>query len=525
LSLGQNAYYIDNRESPELTLVRGITYRFSLDGNTTAAHPFFLTAGEDNASGYAGEFLNNVSGSRSTSGFLAFTPDISTPSSLRYRCGNHSGMGGILNVIDLTSLPTPASPVITMNADLSLRAKFTLKNHLLTVLAGEGGTVSGTGTFPYGTDANLTAEPNVGYVFNGWTGPNVVSPPSATTHVNLTDDTNVTANFAIAQYTLNLTSEPPEGGEVAGGGQFEYGASNTITAIPATGYQFGGWSGSTSTDANASVTTISLSEDTTITAKFEKIKYEVQVTSVPLGAGTISGTGFYELDENVTLVANPIKGYEFSHWSGAIQNSSTSLTQNISVTGNVNLVVTFERHPDAGTLSYALDATTVQAGWKESSWFGYFHQTSPDWAYHFDFGWIHTKPENDSSMWFWTQRLGWLWTNKDVYPHTWSLDNYDWNYFARLSDGSFAYYDFTTSSWQKVATTYEITVVSFPANGGSISGGGVYEEATVAEIQADPAAGYKFKRWFGDATGTSASISVDTSGDHIIYAEFEKTDP
>jgi uncharacterized repeat protein (TIGR02543 family) len=166
-------------------------------------------------------------------------------------------MGGILNVIDLTSLPTPASPAITMNADLSLRADFTLKNHLLTVLAGEGGNVSGNGTFPYGTDANLTAEPNVGYVFNGWSVPNVVSPPSATTQIHLTDDTNVTANFAIAQYTLNLTSEPPEGGEVAGGGQFEYGASNTITAIPATGYQFGGWSGSTSADANASVTTIS----------------------------------------------------------------------------------------------------------------------------------------------------------------------------------------------------------------------------------------------------------------------------
>ena len=185
----------------------------------------------------------------------------------------------------------------------------------------------------------------------------------------------------------------------------------------------------------------------------------------------------------------------------------------------------FERHADAGTLSYALDATEVEAGWQESSWFGYFHQTTPEWAYHFDFGWIYTKPENDYSMWFWTQRFGWQWTNKDAYPNAWSQDNYEWKYFSRIPDGTFAYYDYSTSSWLKISTTYEITVVPYPSNAGSTSGGGVYEEGTATEIHATPAEGYEFKRWFGDATGTSPNISVTTSGNLIIYAYFEVSNP
>jgi len=433
-------------------------------------------------------------------------------------------MGGILNVIDLTSLPTPNSPVITIHADLSLQAKFTLKNHLLSVSAGEGGTVSGNGTFAYGTDANVTAEPNLGYVFNGWTGPNVASPSAISTHVHLTDDTNVTANFVKAQYSLTLNAQPQNGGEVAGEGQFEFGTSNTITAIPATGYQFVGWSGGTPDD-NGSSTTISLTANTVLHANFEKIKYEVSVIVEPLGAASVSGIGFYELDDNVSLAVTPIKGYVFSHWSGAIFSSPSSQTQDINVTDHVTLTVTLERHADAGTLSYALDATEVEAGWQESSWFGHFHQTSPDWAYHFDFGWIYTKPENDSSMWFWTQRLGWLWTNKDVYPHTWSLENYQWNYFSRLSDGSFAYYNYLTSSWESIATTYEIMVVSFPSDGGTISGGGIYEEGAAAVLQPTPAEGYIFKQWFGDASGTDSPLSTKATGDLIIYGQFQKTSP
>jgi hypothetical protein len=189
---------------------------------------------------------------------------------------------------------------------------------------------------------------------------------------------------------------------------------------------------------------------------------------------------------------------------------------------NPNLPDTNVNHADKGTLSYALDTSPLGGGWQESSWFGLFHQASSEWVYHFDFGWIYAKPENDSSIWFWSPSLGWLWTNKDAYPHVWRQDEYEWSYFSRLADNTFTFYNYSTSSWGNVFPTYELTINSFPPNGGSTSGGGAYKEGTVTKIHATAAEGYVFKRWFGDVKGTESTLSVSASGDLLIYAQFSK---
>jgi uncharacterized repeat protein (TIGR02543 family) len=317
-------------------------------------------------------------------------------------------------------------------------------------------------------------------------------------------------------------SNPLRGGSVIGNGNNIYGKTVHIAATAAEGYRFAGWTGGNFADANTSSTTLIVTDSTTITAKFEKTLYKVNVTVIPFGAGNVSGDGFFEHGQTVTLLASPIKGYLLSHWSGATLASSSSQTQILTVTGDLNLVVTFERHADAGTLSYALEATDLEAGWKESSWFGYFHQATPDWAYHIDFAWIFTNPENDASMWFWHPKLGWLWTNKNIYPYAWRRKGYSWKYFSRLSDGTFAYYDYYSSSWQTDLDIFEMQTVAYPEEGGTVSRGGSFKQGSVATLTATPAEGYAFKRWFGDARGTTPSLDIIVNGELIIYAEFIK---
>ena len=43
-----------------------------------------------------------------------------------------------------------------------------VKQYTLTASAGEGGSVSGGGTFSQGTQVSLTATPTSGYSFSGW---------------------------------------------------------------------------------------------------------------------------------------------------------------------------------------------------------------------------------------------------------------------------------------------------------------------------------------------------------------------
>ena len=423
--------------------------------------------------------------------------------------------------------PTAVGTSVTITASQTITANFAESSHSLLLFSNmEGaGTLTGSGTYPYGADVNVTAIASSGFVFTNWSGIGIADAISSSTTISLTSDLNVTANFENLTYPLNLTVEPSVGGTVVGSGSYNLGSSVNITALPSVGYQFIGWVGGNPVEANDSATTVTIAGSANLTAEFEKLQYNVNISVSPVGAATVSGGGTYQHGDTVSLVSTPIKGYEFSHWSGANLADTNSSDQSFTVFGDLSLVANFERHADAATLFYALDATELEAGWQESSWFGYFHQTTPEWAYHFDFGWIYTKPENDSSMWFWTQRFGWQWTNKDAYPNVWSQDNYEWNYFSRIPDGTFAYYDYSTSSWQKIATTYEVTVVSYPSNAGSIIGGGVYEEGTTTEIEATPAEGYVFKRWFGDATGTSVNIHVTTSGNLIIYAYFETSNP
>ena len=66
-----------------------------------------------------------------------------------------------------------ASTTVTMTSDRTVSASFTLISHTLALSAGTGGTVSGGGSYGYGTNATITATPNMGYTFSGWSGTGV----------------------------------------------------------------------------------------------------------------------------------------------------------------------------------------------------------------------------------------------------------------------------------------------------------------------------------------------------------------
>src|SRR5210317_2431793 len=80
------------------------------------------------------------------------------------------------------------------------------KQYTLTATAGDGGSVTGGGTFASGTQVSLTATPSSGYSFSGWSNGSTANP----LNVTLNSNTSVTANFECLanniEYSLvNLT--------------------------------------------------------------------------------------------------------------------------------------------------------------------------------------------------------------------------------------------------------------------------------------------------------------------------------
>src|SRR6056300_1466463 len=110
-----------------------------------------------------------------------------------------------------------------------------VKQYTITATAGDGGSVSGGGTFASGTQVSLTATPTSGYSFSGWSNGSTSNPLTVTLNLN----TTITANFQVIvnSYTLSVTAG--EGGSVSTeGGEYEEGTEVTITATANEGYRF-----------------------------------------------------------------------------------------------------------------------------------------------------------------------------------------------------------------------------------------------------------------------------------------------
>src|SRR6056300_1564198 len=113
-----------------------------------------------------------------------------------------------------------------------------VKQYALTASAGEGGSVSGGGTFASGTQVSLTATPSSGYSFSGWSNGSTANPLTVT----LNSNTAITANFQVIVNSYTLTVTAGEGGSVSSeGGEYEEGSEVTITATANEGYRFTGW--------------------------------------------------------------------------------------------------------------------------------------------------------------------------------------------------------------------------------------------------------------------------------------------
>ncbi len=214
--------------------------------------------------------------------------------------------------------------------DHSVTANFTLNQYTvsLDVNPNGSGTVTGTGTYNFGSNVNLTATPTTGYQFVNWTdGATVVSTNASYTIGGIRENISYTANFSKIRYEVEATANPQNSGTVTGTGTYEHGTNATLTATPATGYQFVNWTENDVEVSTRSEYTISnISSDHRLVANFEGVGYTVTTSVDPQGSGSVEGGGTYASGSNVTLIATPATGYLFSYWQDT--SVETPLTSN-----------------------------------------------------------------------------------------------------------------------------------------------------------------------------------------------------
>jgi uncharacterized repeat protein (TIGR02543 family) len=197
--------------------------------------------------------------------------------------------------------PNASSTTVTMTSNKTVTAYF-VQQFTLTTAASPlaGGSVSGGGTYDSGLIVTVEATPVPGYAFTGWSG--ALTGTTNPTTVTMSANKSVTANFARITYTVAATASPTAGGTVTGGGSYYWGDTATLTATPASGYWFTGWSGDLTGLTNPADITIDGNKSVTATFTHTPI-VPTGVTATALSStqirldwsftGTVSGFRIY----------------------------------------------------------------------------------------------------------------------------------------------------------------------------------------------------------------------------------------
>ena len=354
-----------------------------------------------------------------------------------------------------------------------------------------GGSISPNpagGTYDDGTSVTLTATPDSGFQFTGWSG-----DASGTTNplsITMDADKTITAMFSPIQrtLTLNATNGSISTNPNPVGGTYDDGTSVALTASPDPGFEFSGWSGDASGTTNP--LTITMDADKTITATFAPIQRTLTVNatngSVATNPNPIAGT--YDNGTSVILTASADSGFEFTGWSGDASGTTNPLT----VTMDADKTITATFAPIQRTLT--VNATNGSVATNPNPIAGtYDNGTSviltatPDPGYEFT-GW-----SGDASG--------------TTNPLTITMDA-DKNVIAMFSP--------IQRTLSITAMNGTVTVSPDPVNG-------TYDQGTIVTLTAVPDSGYLFDSWSGDATGTTTQVTVTMDADKNITATFSAT--
>ena len=156
-------------------------------------------------------------------------------------------------------------------------------------------------------------------------------------------------------YTINVSANPSNAGNVTGGGTYNEGTYCSLMATPANGYEFVNWTEGGNVVSTSASYTFMVTGNRTLVANFQEqiIYYSIRVSAAPFGAGTVTGGGSYPQGESCTVSATANEGFSFSNWTEGGNVVSTNANYTFTVTSGRNLVANFV----SGTQSYTISVS------------------------------------------------------------------------------------------------------------------------------------------------------------------------
>jgi hypothetical protein len=215
--------------------------------------------------------------------------------------------------------PRTPSSALKLPVTGILQRIFPMKYTLLTLNPNPtfGGITTGAGSYPHGENVTAGALPNPGFHFVSWTQNGFVVSEDAFYTFPITQDRDLTAEFAPNEYLIQVQVSPEESGYVTGAGEYEHGQPVTLEALPAEDYVFLYWLDTGLEISESPDLTFIANKDRDLEAVFIHVDELVRIdaSSFPPGYAFIEGAGDYPINRRVTLNAEPVTSdYSFVGW-------------------------------------------------------------------------------------------------------------------------------------------------------------------------------------------------------------------
>ena len=262
-------------------------------------------------------------------------------------------------------------------------------------------------------------------------------------------------------FTLTVESNNPEWGTVIGGGEYHYGDTATIEAIPNVGCEFLYWNDSITDNPRDIIVT----QDSTFVAFFSLRQYTITVVSDQPDWGSVTGGGTFYFGDTIQIAATANLGYEFINWDdGNIDNP-----REIIVTEDHTYTAHFDiQHCYIETKVVPEGAGTIDGGGT------------------YDYGTtVNLTVHNNTGYEF----------------ESWD-DGYTDNPRTIIVEGDATY----TAKFSPLP--YEITTECDPVEGGMVSGAGTYYYGTIATLTATPNENYSFICWSDGIASNPRQVTV-----------------
>lgn len=216
--------------------------------------------------------------------------------------------------------------------------------------------------------------------------------------------------------------------------------------------------------------------------------FTVSVSASPSNAGTVSGGGEFEFNQEAVLTATPNSSYEFVNWTESGQEVSTSSTFTFPVTQNRTLVANFQ------VKSYTITATV--------------------------------NPENSGSV----TGTGTYNQGQTVSLTATSAEGYT---FVKWTENGTQVSTSPTYTFTAIANrnlvanfilkTYTINASVNPSNSGTVTGAGTYNHGATVTLTANANTGYTFEKWTENQqdVSTSQTYEFQATSNRSLVAQFK----